>query len=166
MRWFALLRSLFFGVLFMSLWTYFVPRWLGLEVHEEGVFAQPARLLGLIPLLLGFLGMLWCVFDFSWFGHGTPAPFDAPRKFVSRGPYRNLRNPMYLSAWLFLWGEAILLARWRWSVVAYLFAPVGIVHAFVLLYEEPVLRAKFGEEYKQYCTRVNRWLPQRPRLDA
>lgn len=54
----------------------------------------------------------------------------------------------------------------EWSVVAYLFALVGIVHAFVLLYEEPVLRAKFGEEYKQYCTRVNRWLPQRPRMDA
>jgi len=42
MRAFALLRSLLFGVLFMSLWTYFVPRWLRLPLHQEGILSQPA----------------------------------------------------------------------------------------------------------------------------
>ena len=31
---------------------------------------------------------------------------------------------------------------------------------FVLLYEEPVLRRKFGAEYENYCRRVPRWLPR------
>lgn len=166
MRAFALLRSLLFGVLFMSLWTYFVPRWIGLRVHEEGVLAEPWRLLGVLPLATGFAGMLGCLFDFAWHGLGTPAPFDAPRKFVTRGPYRWVRNPMYLFAWLFLWGEAILLARWSWAIATYLFALAGIVHGFVLAYEEPVLRAKFGDEYRQYYARVNRWLPKWPRGTA
>jgi protein-S-isoprenylcysteine O-methyltransferase Ste14 len=29
-------------------------------------------------------------------GRGTPAPFDPPKKFVPRGPYRLVRNPMYV----------------------------------------------------------------------
>ena len=31
---------------------------------------------------------------------------------------------------------------------------------FVLLYEEPHLRRVFGEQYKDYCRRVNRWVPK------
>jgi protein-S-isoprenylcysteine O-methyltransferase Ste14 len=34
------------------------------------------------------------------------------------------------------------------------------VNVFVLLYEEPTLRRKFGEEYEAYCKRVPRWLPR------
>ena len=38
-------------------------------------------------------------------------------------------------------------------------------HVFVLLYEEPTLRATFGAEYDAYCRRVPRWLPRPPRAD-
>jgi len=34
--------------------------------------------------------------------------------------------------------------------------------AFVLLYEEPYLRRKFGPAYLSYCETVNRWLPKKP----
>jgi protein-S-isoprenylcysteine O-methyltransferase Ste14 len=33
-------------------------------------------------------------------------------------------------------------------------------HLFVLLYEEPALRGKFVEEYKEFCAHVPRWLPR------
>jgi protein-S-isoprenylcysteine O-methyltransferase Ste14 len=33
-------------------------------------------------------------------------------------------------------------------------------NVFVLFYEEPVLRRKFGAEYEDYCRRVPRWLPR------
>jgi protein-S-isoprenylcysteine O-methyltransferase Ste14 len=37
---------------------------------------------------------------------------------------------------------------------------------FVLVYEEPVLRTKFGAEYEEYCRRVPRWIPRfRDKLD-
>jgi protein-S-isoprenylcysteine O-methyltransferase Ste14 len=35
-------------------------------------------------------------------------------------------------------------------------------HIFVVVYEEPTLRATFGAEYDAYCQRVARWLPRRP----
>ena len=34
-----------------------------------------------------------------------------------------------------------------------------IVHSFVMLYEEPVLRRQFGADYEAYCARVHRWRP-------
>jgi protein-S-isoprenylcysteine O-methyltransferase Ste14 len=55
---------------------------------------------------------------------------------------------------------------------ALFFASPGIMTLFVLgiplaqlqvtQIEEPRLRKRFGESYKQYCRTVPRWLPRRP----
>jgi protein-S-isoprenylcysteine O-methyltransferase Ste14 len=37
-----------------------------------------------------------------------------------------------------------------------------VVNVFVLLYEEPSLRRRFGDSYQRYCRSVNRWLPTVP----
>ncbi len=34
-----------------------------------------------------------------------------------------------------------------------------VAHLFVVFYEEPTLRRKFGPEYEAYCRRAGRWLP-------
>jgi protein-S-isoprenylcysteine O-methyltransferase Ste14 len=34
------------------------------------------------------------------------------------------------------------------------------VHLFVVFYEEPTLRKKFGEDYIEYCRNVRRWWPR------
>jgi hypothetical protein len=39
------------------------------------------------------------------------------------------------------------------------------VHLFVVLYEEPTLRKKFGAEYEEYCRNVRRWWPRLRRWD-
>jgi protein-S-isoprenylcysteine O-methyltransferase Ste14 len=43
------------------------------------------------------------------------------------------------------------------------FAAIGwlVAHLFVLLYEEPTLRSRFGDSYEEYARRVNRWWPRR-----
>jgi protein-S-isoprenylcysteine O-methyltransferase Ste14 len=71
---------------------------------------------------------------------------------------------MYLGMAMALIGEAILFAD-RSSllrIVIYGIALIVIVVLFVLLYEEPALRRRFGFEYEAYCRRVNRWWPARP----
>ena len=40
---------------------------------------------------------------------------------------------------------------------------VLVMHAFVVFYEEPVLRKQFGATYEEYCRNVHRWLPRWPR---
>jgi protein-S-isoprenylcysteine O-methyltransferase Ste14 len=88
---FALLRALVVAPVFIALWTYLVPRWIG----GRQVFADP-RPIGWLVVALGAVIGLPCVWEFAWRGLGTPAPFDPPRQLVITGPYRFVRNPMYL----------------------------------------------------------------------
>jgi protein-S-isoprenylcysteine O-methyltransferase Ste14 len=91
-------------------------------------------------------------------GKGTGAPFDPPREFVAVGPYRFVRNPMYIGGWLMFAGlgfyvhsVSILLCSFLWFLVA---------HFFVIFYEEPTLEKKFGKSYLDYKKSVNRWIPK------
>jgi protein-S-isoprenylcysteine O-methyltransferase Ste14 len=156
------LRSFFFAALFIALQVWFLPRWAGIQGSWPAAEQEPWRWLGVIPAVLGAMLMLACVWRFGTTGEGTPAPFDAPRKFVAVGPYRYVRNPMYWGMALALVGEAILFADWsQWKLITiYAAVLVAITNAFVVFYEEPALRVKFGGEYEEYCRRVNRWWPR------
>ncbi|HEX8162390.1 MAG TPA: isoprenylcysteine carboxylmethyltransferase family protein [Pyrinomonadaceae bacterium] len=117
----------------------------------------PARYLGLLPILAGALVECWCAWDFAIKGRGTPAPFDPPKELVVRGLYRRVRNPMYVGVMLILLGEALFFAsRFMLTYSLVVFAGFNL---FVLLYEEPTLRGKFGGAYERYCRAVPRWLP-------
>lgn len=74
-------------------------------------------------------------------------------------PYRYVRNPMYLGAGLFLAGCAILFSEFSMTLLWYALGLVVAVNLFVLLYEEPVLRHKFGHDYHRFCASVPRWIP-------
>jgi protein-S-isoprenylcysteine O-methyltransferase Ste14 len=110
-------------------------------------------------MIVGGLGAavaLWCVFTFVFIGKGTPAPFDPPRRLVIRGPYRFVRNPMYIGAGLALTGAALFYQSW--SLFAYTALFFLATHLFVVFYKEPTLRRTFGPEYQAYCRRVGRWM--------
>lgn len=112
---------------------------------------------GLLPLVLGGATLLGCVWDFARVGHGTPAPIDPPKVFVRRGMYRFTRNPMYVGGLGVLIGETLLfqsLAILGWAAFA-----AAVFHLFVVFYEEPVLKKKFGQAYEEYLKSVPRWIP-------
>jgi protein-S-isoprenylcysteine O-methyltransferase Ste14 len=117
---------------------------------------------GILADVLGLVGVaiyLWCAFwAFARFGGGTPAPIDPPKRLVVHGLYRWMRNPMYVGVGSVLVAEAIGF-RSR-NIAIYWLIWCVCVYLFVLLYEEPALRRKFGAEYDEYCHRVNRWIPK------
>jgi protein-S-isoprenylcysteine O-methyltransferase Ste14 len=115
---------------------------------------------GIMLLIVGAGLALACVVLFVSHGRGTPAPFDAPREFVAAGPYRWTRNPMYVGGFGMLLGLAFVLRSP--SVLLLVAAAVAVIQLFVVAYEEPTLRRKFGPTYEDYTRRVNRWLPRRP----
>ncbi len=156
------LRTIVFVVLFMGTVLVYVPYLLVSDPQGASRLALGLwRFAGLVPLALGLAGVAWCVRDFTVVGRGTPAPFDPPQALVATGLYRWVRNPMYLSALLLLLGEAVLLEAPVLFRYAAGFAVVA--HLFVVLYEEPALRRKFGESYDRYRAAVSRWIPRRPR---
>jgi protein-S-isoprenylcysteine O-methyltransferase Ste14 len=118
----------------------------------------PVFLAALGLLLPGGAIYLWCVYEFAVFGRGTPAPIDAPRRLVIRGPYRYTRNPMYAGVLTMLLGWLVMF-RGRGLLLYTLGVGLGF-HLFIVLYEERRLERQFGQQYRDYCSRVGRWLPR------
>ena len=123
-------------------------------------FAQvgPFQIFGLIPMAIGAAIYLRCAWDFASAGKGTPAPIDPPKLLVVRGLYRFVRNPMYVGVLLALLGEALFFR----SLAILVYAAIAFTweHLFVVFYEEPALRRKFGESYSDYLARTPRWIPR------
>ncbi len=154
---FILLRNVLVSTFFASLWTWFVPRWMAMSKH---VTLDPVLGWHLVPMLLGAAIMIRCCWDFAWTGRGTPAPFDPPRRLVIAGLYRWVRNPMYVGMGLFLIGEAFLLPQITREMLTMTLVLFVAVNVFIMAYEEPVLRSKFGDDYVRYTREVGRWIPR------
>ncbi|MGO8796651.1 MAG: methyltransferase family protein [Candidatus Sulfotelmatobacter sp.] len=157
-RWLTALISLMVGAAFLGLWFWLLPGWLGFKVEITG--AARWRWLAAIPSTLGFAVALRCVWDFGWTGHGTPAPVAPPQRLVVVGFYRYVRNPMYwgfAAGWIGLW---VIFGHPNPILIAAVAAVALGVHLFVVFYEEPTLRRKFGPPYEEYCRNVNRWWPR------
>ncbi len=157
---FVLIRAVTYAAFFIGFVLVYLPArflaWSGIVAPARTGAPQVA---GMIMVTIGTGIALWCVFTFVFIGKGTPAPFDPPRKLVIRGPYRFVRNPMYIGAGMTLAGAALYYQSLSIFIYACLF--FLITHLFVVFYEEPTLRRTFGTEYDAYFQRVSRWLPTR-----
>jgi protein-S-isoprenylcysteine O-methyltransferase Ste14 len=150
-------RALFFATCFVWFWG-----WAALAVEQFDTDAPrlPAwtAVPGLAAIVAGAALVGLCIALFVGVGRGTPAPFDPPRRFVAVGPYRVVRNPMYVGGFALLAGLA--LARQSASMLVFAAGWLLLVHLFVVGYEEPALRRRFGAEYARYVEDVPRWLPR------
>ncbi len=109
--------------------------------------------------LVGFRLWLETIRLFVEVGRGTLAPWDPPRRFVVRGPYRRVRNPMISALGFVLLGEVAVLGS-QWVLI--LFVWFAIVNAiYIPLLEEPRLARRFGADYEEYRRAVPRWIPRR-----
>ena len=156
--WPTTVASLLVGAAFFALWFWLLPGWLGFRVEAAGTSRW--RWLAAVPSVLGFAVALRCIWDFGWTGHGTPAPLAPPQRLVVVGFYRYVRNPMYVGfavGWIGLW---VVFGHANPTAIAAVVAVALGVHLFVVFYEEPTLRKKFGADYVDYCRNVGRWRPR------
>jgi len=152
-----LVRTLIFTIFIPGFWTILMPYWMlpkGTKPDLRG-----AGTLGWVLIAAGVVLYIACAFwGFAIRGKGTPLPLDPPKKLVVEGPYRVVRNPMYWGVGSVILGEAAVFHSFALAELAGAFV-LGVT-LFVLLYEEPALRQKFGPEFEEYCRRVPRWLPR------
>ena len=154
----AAIRTSVYMTGFVVLWG-----WLALYVRRFdpaiGVtLPEWVKPLGFAAMAAGAALGLTCAYFFATHGRGTPAPFDAPREFVAVGPYRYVRNPMYIGGSLVLGGLGLALRSP--SVLVLMLVALGLAHLFVVLVEEPGLEWKFGDSFCIYKRSVRRWLPR------
>jgi len=159
-RLFVALRALVVASAFVGLWWWAAG---SVRRYDEQLAVDIPAFLAPFGWVLSVAGGLlagWCVAAFVVRGRGTPAPFDPPRELVPSGPYRFVRNPMYVGAIAVLVGAGLAVPSP--SIVLLGGAFFLLAHLFVVLYEEPALTRRFGDSYRRYKASVRRWLPGPP----
>lgn len=136
-----------------------VPWWLSHWHFRPAFFGIAAfRILGGLLIIAGVPMLLDSFLRFALQGLGTPAPILPTKHLVVTGLYRYVRNPMYVGVTATILGQALLFGNIQ--LLEYgLFVWLAF-HLFVLGYEEPTLRSSFGEEYREFCANVPRWVPR------
>jgi protein-S-isoprenylcysteine O-methyltransferase Ste14 len=142
-------------------WVFVLNYLLGVALHVlvplPFTWTLPIRpdIVGGVLFVLGTIvaGSGWWTFHKAG---TTRVPGQVSTTFVTWGPYRFTRNPMYVGLSLAYLGEAALL-RQLWPA---LLLPLTLVYLqyVVIPLEETRLRDTFGSAYTDYCARVRRWL--------
>lgn len=115
----------------------------------------PWNLLGLLPVLIGTIGLLWGVAL-----HSAQSPkgieWELDKSyFLRRGPYAFSRHPMYLSelilllGWIIFYGSVAVLIAWLFGFLLFNYR--------VMPLEEQIMEEHFGEAYRKYKKQVPRW---------
>ena len=156
----AALGSVVFLVIAPGVVAGLVP-WLltGWDAHDPAWARAAVRVVGAVLVALGAAALLHAFARFVVEGLGTPAPVAPTERLVIGGPYRFVRNPMYIAVGAAIVGQALLLGRA--VLLAYACAFGVMVAAFVHWYEEPTLAGRFGEQYEAYRRAVPGWWPRR-----
>jgi len=137
---------------------YLVPLALGLLLHRRYPFELPGRKVTMVVGLACMLAAAIVLPALLSFRRAAtrPEPWRPATALVTDGPYRFSRNPMYLGFTLLYLGIALLFG----SLWPFLFLPLvlSVMHFGVIVREEAYLERRFGDAYREYRRRVNRWL--------
>ncbi len=130
-------------------------------------FALPSWMAvgGIVLMGAGAILAFICFGLFAASGALTPgSAFPDPGVFISWGPYKYVRNPMAEGGLTVLagWGFYTLSA----SILLFAVVMAGLMYLFVVYVEEPKLERRFGQSYRAYKSRVNRWFPTGKALAA
>lgn len=155
---FPVIRTIIYITIVYFMWRFVALRAMTFDTNFKMALPKWTIALGIPIVVIGIVLTAICIFEFAAIGQGTFIHFDAPKKFVASGTYKYVRNPMYLGVLLIFIGYALLyhsVSVLLLSLLLFLLA-----HIVVVLIEEPTLKNKFGDDYKNYKKSVGRWLPK------
>ena len=117
-----------------------------------------------ILILIGFIhqapnwkGIL-VIFMGAFLRYFSSGYIDKEGKLSIGGPYKLVRNPLYVGSILIAMGAG--LAQDDWLLTAILTVCSILMHLPIIWAEERVLTSKFGEQYRVYKANVPRLLPR------
>ena len=149
------LGTLVFTILVPGAFVIVLPVLLGTVSRSPNFTGYGAA--GLFLVLVGAGIYVWAAMAFVREGRGTPSPNAPPLVFVVVGPYRYVRNPIYVGELIVVIGIAAIFGSAL--VLIYASGLFAVLHLFIVAYEEPGLRRRFGSAYDDYVMEVSRWLP-------
>jgi protein-S-isoprenylcysteine O-methyltransferase Ste14 len=132
-----------------------VPLWIE---NDWTIHLRVSLIFGILIIILGLLVMMLTISSFIRIGKGTLAPWSPTKRLVISGLYCYVRNPMILGVLTVLLGEALSLGSVNILIWAGVFFIINNI--YFIIYEEPNLEDRFGDDYREYKKHVSRWLPR------
>jgi protein-S-isoprenylcysteine O-methyltransferase Ste14 len=129
----------------------------GWRLPDWGGWLAPIAIVAGVVILGGVIVLLDAFARFAR-ADGTPAPPAPTAHLVVVGPYRFVRNPMYVAVLAIILGQALLFGSW--ATLVYAAITFTAVALFVRFYEEPTLEETYGDEYREYRRNVRAWIPR------
>lgn len=119
------------------------------------IVLKPYNYLGIVLIILGIA--LTIVVRKRFEKTGTEIhTFRQPRKLVTNGPFKISRNPFYLGFTISLLGVWILLGTILPVIGMFIF--ITITNFYYIPFEEQMMQNTFGKEYKEYRSKVRKWI--------
>jgi protein-S-isoprenylcysteine O-methyltransferase Ste14 len=116
-----------------------------------------SQIISWLGVLLCLAGLMLLLSSLISFGRSFRVGIDTehPDKLITTGIFAFTRNPIYVAFAFILLGQFLIFPNW--ILLVFLAAGVGLFHRQVLR-EEGYLKEHYGQEYREYCRRVRRYL--------
>jgi len=134
--------------------------WLAMEISRLGIasFSVVTPVVIVAGALVALAGAVLRVWGAAYLGYSTVHHEDMQGGAVmAAGPFRYLRNPLYLGGWFMMLAICLLMTP---SGALFAMVLVTIFYLRLILGEEAFLEAKLGEPYKEYLHAVPRLVPR------
>jgi len=145
--------STLLGLIVLGLLGFRVDALFGLPVFPT----WPFNYFGIAPVLGGVVLRFWASSTIFNTGKGTPLYSRPPKALVTTGPYRLIRNPLYLGGFLIYLGILVTIP----SLFLAILGLIGLSITYIgIAREEKGLERRFGEDYRLYRQNVPGWIPR------
>ena len=156
MQWTAVGLFLISGfVLFLTAGALWVGDWLPWTKFALPMTVNAA---GLVLASFGFGLVVWATVAFGLFGHGTPLPLLPPKRLVTRGPYRFVRNPIYIGWLAGFGGAALLTGRLTFLGVGLILFTLAVLVGY---WERDATVSRLGPEFERWVRETPAFMPRR-----
>ena len=149
----------------LGAWAFRQRSWLPIPLGLAVIGFRTGQVDGAWPVVAG-VGMVvvgellrfWAVRHIGTISRTRTSTRQGP--LVMSGPFRLVRNPLYLGNWL-IWSGLVMVSRLLW-MLPIAWAVFALQYGTMVIWEEARLRSKFGRQYDRYALDVPRWVPARP----
>jgi protein-S-isoprenylcysteine O-methyltransferase Ste14 len=168
---FRLRMLIMIGIVFVGFWSPWLGgwdfgrristlEWLPLELSRLGLasFAVATPIVIVLGALIALAGAVLRVWGTAYLGYATVHHGDMQAGAVmADGPYRFMRNPLYLGGWFMMLAISLLMPP---SGALFSMVLLTIFFLRLILGEEAFLTNQLGESYREYLRSVPRLIPR------
>jgi len=134
--------------------------WMALEISRLGLLSFTGAIAAVIVLasVIAGIAAVFRVWGTAWLGNGTVNSFEMRGSaVVASGPYRYVRNPLYIGTWYLVAAIAFVMPA---SGALFCMVLLSVFLLRLILAEEAFLAGQIGEPYVAYRRAVPRLLPR------